>query len=129
MIAASLRHQILSTRWWGHNHHAGLRDRAAGLRAAAAPRRRTTGCGLPAGPGGSIGALEGLSYLWVVGLVGFSVYTKVKTGKGLPNGARRRPPGPRPPAPKTASAPPPTPAKLREGRDSARARRRTDSDR
>mmetsp|Transcript_61729 Transcript_61729/g.145467 ORF Transcript_61729/g.145467 Transcript_61729/m.145467 type:complete len:180 (+) Transcript_61729:54-593(+) len=47
---------------------------------------KTTGCGLPAGPGGALGALEGISYLVVVGLVGFSVFTKVKTGKGLPAG-------------------------------------------
>ncbi len=47
---------------------------------------RTTGCGLPAGPGGALGALEGISYLIVLGLVGFSVFTKVKTGKGLPAG-------------------------------------------
>jgi len=47
---------------------------------------RTTGCGLPAGPGGSVGAIEGISYLYVVGLVAFSLYTKVKTGKGLPAG-------------------------------------------
>ena len=38
---------------------------------------KTTGCGLPAGPGGLLGALEGISYLFVVGLVGYSVYTKV----------------------------------------------------
>jgi hypothetical protein len=42
---------------------------------------RSTGCGLPAGPFGLYGALEGLSYLWVVGLVGFSIYTKATTGK------------------------------------------------
>ncbi|XP_076933750.1 uncharacterized protein LOC143599753 [Bidens hawaiensis] len=47
---------------------------------------KTTGCGLPPGPGGSIGALEGLSYLAVVGIVGWSLYTKSKTGSGLPNG-------------------------------------------
>ncbi|KAI9113575.1 hypothetical protein K1719_015502 [Acacia pycnantha] len=47
---------------------------------------KTTGCGLPPGPGGSIGALEGVSYLVVVGIVGWSVYTKAKTGSGLPNG-------------------------------------------
>mmetsp|Transcript_24715 Transcript_24715/g.55876 ORF Transcript_24715/g.55876 Transcript_24715/m.55876 type:complete len:180 (-) Transcript_24715:97-636(-) len=47
---------------------------------------KTTGCGLPAGPGGALGALEGVSYLWVVGLVAYSLYTKVKTGKGLPPG-------------------------------------------
>ncbi|TKY70372.1 hypothetical protein E2542_SST06662 [Spatholobus suberectus] len=47
---------------------------------------KTTGCGLPPGPGGSIGALEGVSYLVVVGIVAWSVYTKTKTGSGLPNG-------------------------------------------
>ncbi|XVE82645.1 hypothetical protein DITRI_Ditri16bG0022600 [Diplodiscus trichospermus] len=47
---------------------------------------KTTGCGLPPGPGGSIGALEGVSYLAVVGIVGWSLYTKAKTGSGLPNG-------------------------------------------
>ncbi|MCI25077.1 hypothetical protein A2U01_0046265, partial [Trifolium medium] len=47
---------------------------------------KTTGCGLPPGPGGSIGALEGISYLVVVGIVGWSLYTKTKTGSGLPNG-------------------------------------------
>ncbi|KAI4381699.1 hypothetical protein MLD38_007751 [Melastoma candidum] len=47
---------------------------------------KTTGCGLPPGPGGSIGALEGVSYLVVVGIVGWSAYTKVRTGSGLPNG-------------------------------------------
>ncbi|XP_076889851.1 uncharacterized protein LOC143540756 [Bidens hawaiensis] len=47
---------------------------------------KTTGCGLPPGPGGSIGALEGVSYLVVLGIVGWSLYTKSKTGSGLPNG-------------------------------------------
>lgn len=47
---------------------------------------KTTGCGLPPGPGGSIGALEGVSYLALLGIIGWSVYTKVKTGSGLPNG-------------------------------------------
>lgn len=45
---------------------------------------KTTGCGLPAGPRGIVGAVEGLSYLAVVGLAGYSFYTKVKTGAGLP---------------------------------------------
>ena len=45
-----------------------------------------TGCGLPAGPAGLVGAAEGLSYLSVVGLVGYSVYTKIRTGSGLPAG-------------------------------------------
>jgi len=47
---------------------------------------KTTGCGLPPGPGGSLGALEGVSYLAIVAIVGWSAYTKVKTGSGLPNG-------------------------------------------
>ncbi|KAK3007302.1 hypothetical protein RJ639_016284 [Escallonia herrerae] len=47
---------------------------------------KTTGCGLPPGPGGSIGTLEGVSYLVVVGIVAWSLYTKSKTGSGLPNG-------------------------------------------
>ena len=29
---------------------------------------KTTGCGLPAGPGGALGALEGISYLVVAGI-------------------------------------------------------------
>ncbi|KAJ6678603.1 hypothetical protein OIU85_009108 [Salix viminalis] len=45
---------------------------------------KTTGCGLPPGPGGSVGALEGVSYLAVVGIIGWSLYTKAKTGSGLP---------------------------------------------
>ncbi|KAK1276348.1 hypothetical protein QJS04_geneDACA011659 [Acorus gramineus] len=44
---------------------------------------KTTGCGLPPGPGGSIGALEGVSYLVVLGIVAWSAYTKSKTGSGL----------------------------------------------
>ncbi|KAF3440806.1 hypothetical protein FNV43_RR19092 [Rhamnella rubrinervis] len=48
---------------------------------------KTTGCGLPPGPGGSIGALEGVSYLVAVGIVAWSAYTKAKTGSGLPNGS------------------------------------------
>lgn len=47
---------------------------------------KTTGCGLPPGPGGSLGALEGVSYLVLVGIIGWSIYTKVKTGSGLPAG-------------------------------------------
>lgn len=45
-----------------------------------------TGCGLPAGKFGLVGAVEGISYLGVVGLIGFSLYTKIKTGSGLPAG-------------------------------------------
>jgi hypothetical protein len=40
---------------------------------------KTTGCGLPAGPFGLLGAAEGLSYLGVIGLVSFSILTKIKT--------------------------------------------------
>ncbi|CAL9174453.1 unnamed protein product [Musa hybrid cultivar] len=47
---------------------------------------KTTGCGLPPGPGGSFGAAEGVSYLVVAGIVGWSLYTKTKTGSGLPAG-------------------------------------------
>ena len=38
-----------------------------------------TGCGLPAGPLGLVGAAEGISYLGVVVLVGYSLFTKIKT--------------------------------------------------
>uniref|UniRef100_A0A7S4JL61 Uncharacterized protein n=1 Tax=Odontella aurita TaxID=265563 RepID=A0A7S4JL61_9STRA len=46
----------------------------------------TTGAGLPPGPFGLLGALEGVSYLLVVGIVGASLYKKVATGSGLPAG-------------------------------------------
>eukprot|EP00563_Minutocellus_polymorphus_P021059 CAMPEP_0197717194 /NCGR_PEP_ID=MMETSP1434-20131217/1816_1 /TAXON_ID=265543 /ORGANISM="Minutocellus polymorphus, Strain CCMP3303" /LENGTH=207 /DNA_ID=CAMNT_0043301685 /DNA_START=82 /DNA_END=705 /DNA_ORIENTATION=- len=45
-----------------------------------------TGCGLPAGPGGIYGAMEGLSYLEVAGIFILSLINKVTTGKGLPSG-------------------------------------------
>ena len=44
---------------------------------------KTTGCGLPAGPFGLVGAAEGVSYLSVVGILGWSLFTKVKTGSGM----------------------------------------------
>mmetsp|Transcript_18490 Transcript_18490/g.51407 ORF Transcript_18490/g.51407 Transcript_18490/m.51407 type:complete len:234 (-) Transcript_18490:257-958(-) len=47
---------------------------------------KTTGCGLPAGPFGLVGLVEGLSYLGVTGVAAFSLVTKVKTGEGLPAG-------------------------------------------
>lgn len=47
---------------------------------------KTTGCGLPAGPFGLLGAAEGVSYLGVVALVAYSIFTKFKTGSGLPAG-------------------------------------------
>lgn len=46
----------------------------------------TTGCGLPPGPSGIIGAAEGVSYLVVGALVLGSIFSKVTTGKGLPEG-------------------------------------------
>ena len=45
-----------------------------------------TGCGLPAGPGGIYGAIEGLSYLEVAGIFILSLINKVTTGSGLPAG-------------------------------------------
>ena len=39
---------------------------------------KTTGCGLPAGPYGLIGAAEGISYLGVTALVAFSLYASRK---------------------------------------------------
>lgn len=47
---------------------------------------KSTGCGLPAGPFGLVGACEGVSYLGIVGVAGFAGYTKIKTGSGLPAG-------------------------------------------
>jgi hypothetical protein len=47
---------------------------------------KTTGCGLPAGPFGLVGAIEGVSYLGIVGIAAYSLYTKIKTGSGLPAG-------------------------------------------
>lgn len=47
---------------------------------------RHTGCGLPPGPGGLVGAAEGLSYLYVCALVAYSAVKKVRTGSGLPEG-------------------------------------------
>ena len=41
---------------------------------------------MPAGPFGLVGAVEGVSYLAIVGIIGASVTTKVKTGTGLPAG-------------------------------------------
>lgn len=46
----------------------------------------TTGCGLPPGPYGLLGAMEGVSYLVLAGIVAVSVYVKATTGKGLPPG-------------------------------------------
>lgn len=47
---------------------------------------KTTGCGLPAGPLGVFGLAEGLSYLGIIGVGGYSAFTKFKTGSGLPAG-------------------------------------------
>jgi hypothetical protein len=46
----------------------------------------TTGCGLPAGPFGLVGLIEGINYLTVSGLVVYSIVTKLQTSKGLPAG-------------------------------------------
>lgn len=46
----------------------------------------TSGCGLPPGPYGLLGAAEGISYLVVAAIVLLSVFSKVKTGSGLPEG-------------------------------------------
>jgi hypothetical protein len=45
-----------------------------------------TGCGLPAGPYGLVGAIEGVSYLGTAALLAYSLYTKFQSGKGLPKG-------------------------------------------
>lgn len=47
---------------------------------------KATGSGLPPGPGGALGAAEGVSYLVILAVVGWSIYTKVSTGTGLPPG-------------------------------------------
>jgi hypothetical protein len=47
---------------------------------------KTSGGGLPAGPFGLLGALEGVSYLIVVGFVVASIRQKLRTGTGLPAG-------------------------------------------
>jgi len=47
---------------------------------------KMTGHGLPEGPGGLLGAIEGISYLFVIGVVAFSIFSKVTSGSGLPAG-------------------------------------------
>eukprot|EP00980_Cylindrotheca_fusiformis_P010776 scaffold2441_cov105-Cylindrotheca_fusiformis.AAC.2 len=47
---------------------------------------KTTGCGLPAGPFGLVGLIEGISYLGVIGIFAYSIVTKIQTGSGLPAG-------------------------------------------
>mmetsp|Transcript_2800 Transcript_2800/g.3907 ORF Transcript_2800/g.3907 Transcript_2800/m.3907 type:complete len:226 (+) Transcript_2800:52-729(+) len=42
-----------------------------------------TGCGLPAGPYGLVGGLEGISYLIVTALGAYSLYANPKSGSGL----------------------------------------------
>jgi hypothetical protein len=61
----------------------GMGSLAAGLVLYSEYTLKTTGCGLPAGPGGLVGALEGVSYLAVIGIAGSSLYVKAKTGTGL----------------------------------------------
>lgn len=48
---------------------------------------KATGCGLPPGPGGLLGAAEGLSYLTVAALAIWSVTSKLRTGRSLPSGS------------------------------------------
>ena len=48
---------------------------------------KTTGSGLPPGPGGLYGAAEGIGYLVVVGIVGWSIATKVTSFNGLKSNA------------------------------------------
>ncbi|CAL8471460.1 g11002 [Coccomyxa elongata] len=45
-----------------------------------------TGCGLPPGPGGALGALEGVSYITLLGVCAWSIGMKATTSKGLPPG-------------------------------------------
>lgn len=47
---------------------------------------KTTGEGFPEGPFGVIGLVEGLSYLSIIGFVGWSLFKKATTGSGLPAG-------------------------------------------
>ncbi len=44
------------------------------------------GCGLPPGPGGLLGATEGVSYLTVGALAVWNMVTKISTGHSLPKG-------------------------------------------
>lgn len=46
----------------------------------------STGVGLPAGPYGIAGALEGVSFLIITVVIGAAAVSKVKTGSGLPAG-------------------------------------------
>ena len=41
---------------------------------------------MPADKIGIVGAIEGISYLAVTSLVGLSLFSKISTGKGLPEG-------------------------------------------
>ena len=45
---------------------------------------KTTSCGLPPGYLGIEGAIEGISYLVVVSIFGWSLLKKIQTGSGLP---------------------------------------------
>jgi hypothetical protein len=44
---------------------------------------KTTSCGLPPGPAGLLGAGEGISYLVVTFIFGWSLLKKIQTGSGL----------------------------------------------
>jgi hypothetical protein len=45
--------------------------------------------GLPPGPGGALGAVEGVSYSIILGVIGWSTYSKLKTGSGIISGSLR----------------------------------------
>ena len=64
---------------------------ACGVMAWSLLTLRDTGCGLPPGPLGLVGAAEGVSYLYVLALVAWSAAKKVGTGSGLPEEPRGRP--------------------------------------
>lgn len=49
-----------------------------------------TGCGVPAGPFGIYGAVEGISYLSIVAIAGFATFKKVKTVSFLPMPSERQ---------------------------------------
>jgi hypothetical protein len=44
------------------------------------------GCGLPPGPAGLIGAVEGFSYVTLLGIAGWGIGMRATTNKGLPAG-------------------------------------------
>jgi hypothetical protein len=66
----------------------GMGSLVAGLVLYSEYTLKTTGCGLPGWSRRRCGCtIEGVSYLAVVGIAGYSLYVKAKTGKGLQGGA------------------------------------------